>query len=76
VPRICRLTVAKPTIRATTEPTSVDPSGRRFGSPQSVHVMFWAAARTKGMGSVGPAVPYPEYSITVGHGALALHVEP
>ena len=36
-------------------------------------MVAWASRY--GMGSVGPAVAYPEYSITVGHGAVALQVD-
>ena len=41
-----------------------------------VHVVPVAWAKRDGMGSVGPAVSYPEYSITVGHGRTALQVWP
>ncbi len=68
--------MAKPDTRASTAPTSVAPSGSRFGSPQPVHGPCRAEDRRYGIGSVGPAVPYPEYSMTVGHGAVALHVLP
>ena len=70
------MTVAKPATRATAAPMSVAESGNRLGSPQSVQVVPVAWASRYGTGSVGPAVAYPEYSITVGHGAAALQVPP
>ena len=47
--------MAKPANRATTEPTSVAESGRRFGSPHPVHFVPVAVAKRDGIGSVGPA---------------------
>ena len=58
--------MAKPLVRATTLPTWVAESGSRFLSTD------WPSRLA--MGSDGPATPYPEYSMTVGHGTDALQV--
>ena len=68
--------MANPDTRAKTDPTAVEVSGRRFASPQSVHLVPRASERNVGMGSVGPATLYPEYSITVGQGLDAEQVSP
>ena len=68
--------MAKPETLATTAPTSVAESGRRLELPHVVQCTPRTLSTREGIGSVGPATPYPEYSMTVGQGAVAVHVEP
>ncbi len=68
--------MANPDTRAITDPTAVAVSGSRCGLPQSLHGAWRASDRNVGIGSVGPATLYPEYSMTVGQGLAAEHVLP